>query len=232
MLTVAILNYNGRDIIEGCVETVLRQTVPPDEILLIDNSSTDDSWKLVEKDVTRVVHADNRHRFITGLNTAFAESQFGQVFFMENDVFLHPKLFETIPYSRNTIINPTFLDMHGKPYKAEKEGFFTAAFMMHKEMFEKVGAFDVKLSPAYYEDVDYAIRAKRKGFKIMQTTGTAIHRANWSFSKVFSKKDMSEMCQRNRVYVIKKNYRGWERRWRLAVATCVNIVAKSFNIVR
>jgi len=232
MLTVAILNYNGKDIIEGCVETVLRQTNPPDEILLIDNQSTDNSWKLVENDVTRVVHADNKHRFITGLNTAFNEAKFGQVFFMENDVFLAPDCLEKIPYSRNTIFNPTFVGLDGHKYSAEKEGFFTAAFMMHKEMYESIGAFDVKLAPAYYEDVDYAIRARRLGYKIMQCQGTAIHRANWSFSKVYSKKQMSEMCQKNRLYVIKKNYRGLERGWRLAVASCVNIMAKAFNVVR
>jgi len=209
MLTVAILNYNGKDIIEGCVETVLRQTNPPDEILLIDNQSTDDSWKLVEKDVTRVVHCDNRHRFISGLNDSFNNAKDGDVVFLENDVFLYQNCLKEMLEDSADIKSPKFLDQFGKKYKVEwYSGFLSACFMMHKKVFKELGEFDVNLAPAYWEDVEYSIRAKRKGFKTKKNVGTAIHYANYSFSKKFTKKQMSGWCRRNAWYVLRKHYLG------------------------
>ena len=82
MLTLAILNYNGKDILQKSLDSVLKQSLKPNEILIVDNNSTDDSWKAVEKYVTRVVHADNKYQFITGLNEAFENASCDNVCFM------------------------------------------------------------------------------------------------------------------------------------------------------
>lgn len=210
MLTVGILNYNGKDIIQKSVDSVLKQTLKPDEILLIDNDSTDESWKLVEKDVTRVVHADNKYKFITGINVLFKESKPGLVTFMENDILLNNNFVkDTKNYfmENGGICSPHFFNSNFHKYKIEwYAGFLSACFTMWKSTFEKIGDFDINLAPAYWEDVDYSIRAHRLGFKTKKGVGEAIHYANWSFSKVFSKKQMSGWCRRNAWYVIKKHY--------------------------
>ena len=207
MLTVSILNFNGKGIIEKCVESVLCQTFKPREILVIDNESTDDSWKLVEKYVTRVVHADNKFKFITGLNTAFEEASEEVVTFMENDVILHENCLSEMYWSETDIVSPKFFDSEGKKYKVEwYAGFLSACFTMNKSTFQAVGKFDEALAPAYWEDVDYSIRAKRLGFTCKKDVGSAIHYANWSFSKVFTKKQMSGWCRRNAWHIAKKHY--------------------------
>lgn len=212
MLTVAILNYNGKGMIERSVASVLKQSKKPDEILLIDNNSTDESWKIVEQDVTRIVHADNKFRFITGLNTSFEEAKPGQVLFMENDIELkHDCLREMSEklgyYSVGDIISPNFFDSNFHKYKIEwYAGFLSACFMMEKSTFQRIGKFDENLAPAYWEDVDYSIRAHRLGYRTKKGVGEAIHHANWSFSKVFSKKQMSGWCRRNAWYIAKKHY--------------------------
>lgn len=210
MLTVSILNYNGKGMLERSVNSVLKQSLKPDEILVIDNASTDDSWKAVEKDVTRIVHADNKYRFITGLNTAFEEAKNGQVMFMENDIELFPNcLQEMAKYVRlnGGIVSPNFLDSNFHKYKIEwYSGFLSACFLMYKHTFENIGKFDEKLAPAYWEDVDYTIRAHRLKIPTKKGIGKAIHHANWSFSKVFTKKQMSGWCRRNAWYIVKKHY--------------------------
>jgi GT2 family glycosyltransferase len=45
--------------------------------------------------------------------------------------------------------------------------YLSGAFMVvRKEVFKEIGFFDEKYSPAYYEDVDFCLRAKSKGFKV------------------------------------------------------------------
>lgn len=206
-ISVAILNYNGKGILEKSLKGVMAQSLKPDEILIIDNNSTDDSWKEFEPYVSRVVHADNKHRFITGLNTSFEEARYDNVLFMENDVVLHRScLFQMYGYPAD-IISPFFYDSTFHKYKIEwYSGFLSACFMMKKSTFDFLGPFDINLAPAYWEDVEYSIRARRAGFKMKKGIGKAIHYANWSFSKVFSKKQMSHWCRRNAFYVLKKHY--------------------------
>lgn len=206
-ISVCILNYNGKEIIEKCVKSVLNQSFKPEEILIIDNSSTDNSWKLVEKSITKVVHADNKYRFITGLNTAFESASCNWVLFMENDVFLHKNCLEEMIDSNADIITPKFYDSNFHKYKIEwYSGFLSACFLMAKSTFDFLGPFDINLAPAYWEDVEYTIRAHRAGFKTKKGVGKAIHYANWSFSKVFTKKQMSDWCRKNAWYVLQKHY--------------------------
>ena len=212
MLTLALLNFNGKGMLERSLESVLKQTLKPDEIIVVDNSSTDDSWKAVEPYVSRVVHADNKHRFITGLNVSFQEAKHDTVVFMENDVYLHADCLKDMSWKVNDcsiydIVSPNFYDSNFHKYKIEwYSGFLTACFMMRKSTFDFIGPFDTKLSPAFWEDVDYTIRAHRLGFKTKKGVGKAIHYANWSFSKVFTKKQMSNWCRENAWYVLKKHY--------------------------
>jgi len=212
MLTVSILNYNGKGMLEKSVESVLKQEHKPDEIIVVDNNSTDESWKLVEGHVSRVVHADNQHRFITGLNVSFEEANGDTVLFMENDIHLMPDCLREMTdavgmYSKGDIISPHFFDSNFHKYKIEwYAGFLSACFMMHKSTFKKIGPFDINLAPAYWEDVDYSIRARRLGCRTKKGIGKAIHYANWSFSKVFTKKQMSGWCRRNAWYIAKKHY--------------------------
>jgi GT2 family glycosyltransferase len=55
--------------------------------------------------------------------------------------------------------------------------FCSAAFLMvRKDAFDQVGGFDVRFSPAYYEDVDLCIRLTRAGFPcIVEPKAEAIH---------------------------------------------------------
>lgn len=208
MLSVGILNYNGKDIIGRAVDSVLKQSHKPDEIIVVDNQSTDESWKIIEKDVSRVIHADNQHKFITGLNTVFKQASEDVIMFMENDVVLHRDCIREMILPHNRIVSPAFYHpVTGKKFAVEwYSGFLSACFMMSKSTFEFIGDFDTNLAPAYWEDVDYSIRARRMGFECRKDVGRAIHYANWSFSKVFTKPQMSGWCRRNAWYVLKKHY--------------------------
>jgi GT2 family glycosyltransferase/glycosyltransferase involved in cell wall biosynthesis len=51
-----------------------------------------------------------------------------------------------------------------------------ACVMIPKSLFERVGGFDSKYSPAYYEDTDLAFKVRREGFKVLyQPLSTVVH---------------------------------------------------------
>ncbi len=51
-----------------------------------------------------------------------------------------------------------------------------ACVMIPKSLFERVGGFDSKYSPAYYEDTDLAFKVRREGFKVLyQPFSVVVH---------------------------------------------------------
>ena len=49
LVSVVVLNWNGKAVIEACLESLLHQTYRPVEIIVIDNGSTDGSGETIKK---------------------------------------------------------------------------------------------------------------------------------------------------------------------------------------
>ena len=110
----------------------------------------------------------------------------------------------------NTIVEPiTFLPngkhLHGK---WDASNFLTGIFMMSKMVFNYVGEFDINCAPAFYEDLDYNIRAHKIGIHSWcDPYAKAIHNhEQGSFHRTYGKKKISKICRRNFWYVIRKHY--------------------------
>lgn len=249
-LTVAILNWNGAEYLEECLKSIPSSIEA--ERILVDNASTDDSWKIAERYGFRVVHANNEHKFITGINTAITESKGDYILFSQADVVFMPECIERLYKLAHSdiIVQPMFLrdglidnagmkivwpgygvgEMVAEPHRTEV--CTTITFLAPRRLYEIIGLYDTNLSPAYYEDVDWAIRAK--AFKIthyVNSYALVKHRHNASFSKEYDKLAISEICRKNRRYLIKKHYRGLDRLLRLAVSTCLDVAKKAFDVI-
>ncbi len=48
LISLIIINYNTRNLLQGCIDSILKQTYSPIEVLFIDNASHDGSAELVE----------------------------------------------------------------------------------------------------------------------------------------------------------------------------------------
>lgn len=237
-LTIAILNWNGADYLEDCLKSIPSSIEA--ERILVDNASTDDSWKIAEKYGFRVVHADNEHKFITGINRAITEAKGDYILFSQADVVFLPSCIEYLIMAkwRNRIVQPVFI----KDGKIDNAGMkivwpgyglgelkldshttdvcTTITFLAPRMIFDLVGLYDTAFAPAYYEDMDWAIRSK--AFKIhhyVEAEAIVKHRHNASFSKDYTKLGISEICRKNRRYLIKKHYRGLDRFLRIIVIT-------------
>ena len=226
MLNVVILNYNGREFLKRSIESVQTQTIKPDNFVVIDNSSTDNSWRIAKDMGVEVCPANNEHQFITGLNAAFSLFSFGHTLFMSNDIFLEEECLADLLSSPYDITWPHCYDENtGFELERGKKTIMTAAFMMKVTTFQKIGPFDTKLAPAYMEDWDYSIRARKLGFTLGQSKmGTATHLVSGTFSKAYKKSEISEFCKDHRIYVIKKHYRGIKREVMLAFTRAIQFL--------
>lgn len=87
-VTVAILNWNGKDWLEKFLPSVIASSYPAMEILVVDNASTDESVSFLEKNFpsVRVEILDKNHGFAGGYNLAMAFIKTPLVVLLNSDV--------------------------------------------------------------------------------------------------------------------------------------------------
>jgi hypothetical protein len=79
-----------------------------------------------------------------------------------------------------------------------------ASMAIHKQVLDVVGLFDEQFSPFYYEEVDFCLRAKAAGFRVVyQPTSVAIHHESYSFGT--RRQQISHDLQLNRLRFVLKH---------------------------
>jgi GT2 family glycosyltransferase len=73
-VSAAILNWNGGELVMNCLRSLLRQSRPPDEIIVVDNSSSDGSLERLQAEHPgmKVVRNERNLGFARGANQAVA----------------------------------------------------------------------------------------------------------------------------------------------------------------
>lgn len=91
-VAVIILNWNGREYLEACLNALAAQTRPPETITLVDNASTDDSVAFVRDRFPNVAIRQNGGNlgFAAGNNTALRSLAADVAVLLNPDVILSP----------------------------------------------------------------------------------------------------------------------------------------------
>ncbi len=91
-ISVIIPNYNGRNILPACLDAILRQTRPPDEIIVVDDASTDDSPALVRQKYPQVnlVTLPVNGGFCRAANAGLRTATGDWLALLNNDTEAHP----------------------------------------------------------------------------------------------------------------------------------------------
>lgn len=192
-VSVIIPVYNGLKHIETTLDTVLQQTHPADEIIVIDDGSTDGSVELLERlgaelPIT-VIHQPNAGQS-AARNTAAKLATSELLAFVDHDDQWYPKHLEKLTrcfidkpdvgwaYSdfdefdeRGLIVTRRFINAHGLDHPKMKLTDFLqhdamivpSASIIRASAYEGVGGFDPRLSGYEYDDL--FIRLFRAGWK-------------------------------------------------------------------
>lgn len=218
-VSVVVLNYNGKDSIKSCLDSVYKSDYPNYELIMVDNSSKDGSFELAKKLYSRahfILNADNIG-FAAGNNVAirFAlEKMADYIFLLNNDALIKEttlsRLVEDAEKSpKQGIFSPVVKGSAGKiwfaggsinwlkmktvhsfktkaniPYET---GYVTGcAMLINKDVFREVGLLDEKYF-LYYEDADFCLRARKKGFKVAVNPDAVAYHFEKSESNLESK---------------------------------------------
>lgn len=90
-VSVVIPNYNGEKYIKKCLESLLNQSLKPDEIIIVDNNSTDGSLKLLNsefKDNVCIISLEKNTGFSVAVNEGIKASKGEFIALLNNDTEL------------------------------------------------------------------------------------------------------------------------------------------------
>jgi len=94
-VSVLIPAYNASKTIRATLESVLNQTVQPDEILVMDDGSTDDTARIVSSFGAKVTLFRQANRGLSGArNALIAKARSSLIAFLDSDDLLHPRYLE------------------------------------------------------------------------------------------------------------------------------------------
>ena len=90
LVSVVILNYNGKKFVEKCLESVSKTNYPTFEVIFVDNASRDDSVKLVQKTFRRypwllIIQNSKNEGFAEGNNIGVKYAQGKYLVFLNID---------------------------------------------------------------------------------------------------------------------------------------------------
>jgi len=204
LVSISIINWNGIKETEKCLRSIKKFTTYPHyEVIVIDNGSTDESVKklellkqqgLIHNLVLNSKNLGNTTGYNQGLHIGKGEF----VLLLDNDTEIIEKgwLKKMIEVAEGIaglgmlgcklIPKPTHDAWQPNTREpVEVECVCGAAMLIPKKIVQKVGWFDEKFNPGYYEEVDYCARIRKKGLKVVYSPFPTIkHAGSISFKKM------------------------------------------------
>lgn len=92
IVSIIILNFNGRDLLKECIDSLLETLYSPIEIIVADNGSSDGSIDFVRETYLAVIIVDNKVNigYAAGNNRGIAAATGKYVVTLNNDVVVEP----------------------------------------------------------------------------------------------------------------------------------------------
>jgi GT2 family glycosyltransferase/glycosyltransferase involved in cell wall biosynthesis len=233
-VSIVIPNYNGREYIEGCLQSLIEMNFPcrEVEIIVVDNGSSDGSVDLINRnwpDVKLIINKENLG-FSRAANQGAAAASGDYIAFLNSDMQVDKnwlsKLLEVIrdgiAIAGSKVMNwdGTAIDFFGRPddafclsrgsdlitYKKVKPSLFASggAALICRDIFRKVGGFDSDFF-LYQEDIDLGWRLWLQGYKcVICSESVVYHRGGTSSSKL-APELIQALAQKNMLCCTYKN---------------------------
>ena len=223
MISIIVVNYNGKKFLKNCLESLYNVNYQNKEIIVIDNGSRDRSFSFLYEE------------FITSKKIIFAGYQFNQglaiasnygaslakgdyLFFLNNDTIVDKNIFNELLKSNTDVTGSKMYDYTGAKeldsalsvdrfgYPCGRTGqifYPDGAIFIKKEMFERIGGFDEELF-LYGEDRDLCWRVLLAGGTISYCPSAIFYHASRCVNNTnFSRRKIAE---RNIIRSMLKNY--------------------------
>ncbi|MCU0863210.1 MAG: glycosyltransferase family 2 protein [Planctomycetes bacterium] len=204
--SVVIPCWNGAELTRACVHSLLQQTTPPDEILLVDNASRDATPQLgAMHPSVRVLRQPHNRGFAGGVNAGVQAATGAWLLILNNDTRAAPNLLHELrtvhamdaaigavaPVS-NEVMGQGRLEL-GDRGRDEATRAAIAASLQHepslqdvttlsglclllrRTTIDEVGLFDERFGAGNFEDNDFCLRLRLRGFRLVLARRAFLH---------------------------------------------------------
>ena len=213
-VSIIIVNYNGKELLQKCLDSLLKVNYNNFEIILVDNNSTDGSVEFITKNYPSliIIKLDSNKGFAEPNNVAAKISKGKYLLFLNNDTVVTPnfifemvKVMETdkkIAICQSLLLKPDgsvdssgdFIDHLGVVYNSKTEideirevsSARGASMLVRSDIFEKLDGFDQKFFITF-EDVDLCWRSWILGYRVLIIpTSIVYHEGGITIKKIKS----------------------------------------------
>ncbi len=213
LASIIVLCCNQLEFTKQCLESVVKHTRAPYELIVIDNASTDGTGEYLKEFRSRsgplrvdVIRNETNVGFPAGCNQGLARSRGRYLVLLNNDTIVTSEWLDRL-IARNLTDWPTvgFVGpvtnyapdaQHVKPSYAEVSGLdeFAArrrkdytgkwlsvgrltgfCLLTRREVLDRIGMFDERYGPGFFDDDDLCFRAREAGLKLLIAPDVYIH---------------------------------------------------------
>jgi len=181
---VVIATYNQGDYLRQAVDSVLAQTRRPEQVIVIDDGSTDHSGEVLETLPTTVeVIRQENHGVVAARNRGLSMLHTTHVTFLDADDYLLPSFLRwttaawNIPHSRHLAVVYTPGRIHSSdgghgyfhsriwdPREIRRENYIVNMSLFSRAALIEVGAYSETFSRIGHEDWDLLLRLAERGW--------------------------------------------------------------------
>ena len=201
-VSIAIVNYNGKNLLESLLKSISKLNYKNYEIIVVDNSSSDGSQDFIRSHYGNIKLISNQKNLgYSGMNSALKYCRGEFVLFLNNDMELDKncikELVKTIKSDKNTaMVAPKLVNLYDKKLKSAGTWLSRAFYNGHikgngKDAVKEIPYLGVGLirrdfvelfgyifDPDYFiygEDVDLGLRIRLSGKKVMFEPKAVMH---------------------------------------------------------
>ena len=193
LVSIIIINYNGKSYLEKCLESIKKIKYDNLEIIVVDNNSTDGTMEFLAQNYPSIItlKLDKNYGFAKPNNVAAKIAKGDFLLFLNNDTEVTPNFLtelvqvlvgnNQIGICQSLLLKPNgeidssgdFIDTIGVVYNSKEpidkireiSSARGASMIIRKELFLDLGGFDEQFFVSF-EDVDLGWRTWIKGYKV------------------------------------------------------------------
>ena len=232
--SLIVLNYEERELLLGCVKSMLHAVGPSDEIIVVDNGSSDGSADAVMEAFPSVrVLRLPENRYIFSLNEGLMAARGEYVAFCNNDMTVEEhfveKALECFVTDEIFAVCARVVDRNGNDQGTRTSGYWKHGLLFYEPLLHsshvtdcffavggqsffrrslllEMGSIDELLWPMYHEDIELSYRAWKNGYRIVYAPDSVCHHLGGQTSRrVFTQTQLRSFVRQNELLIVWKD---------------------------
>ena len=189
-ISVAIPCYNKENLIGNCVRAVLKQSRPPDELIVVDDGSVDGSLSVLQNLPVKLIVHDQNQGPAAARNTALKAASGDVILYIDSDAYSRTNLIENLEEYYKAVEDNQVGGVGGRGVEQNLQSIYDHWRLLHarqdyglrnrknvlylfglcmsyrRDVLEKIGGFDTFFRVNAGEDLDVGLRIRAAGYRL------------------------------------------------------------------